>query len=487
MVELLPKEVVRRFPSLHMFFAWALVFVGRLDEAEQIAREIGASNGSEERDPAPVRRAEIASIRSRIAAYRGDHDATIAYATEALRDGSPGMERVRADCLLSLGFAHRAKGMLDEACNDFGLATTLGWTTGFVHAALWGSRYQALTFITRGNLRDAEALIESNMERARETGMDHGPTRAALLVTRGELRYERNDLAGARRDLEDALVLAREVADAKILMNVLVAMARLQFAEGDTSGAIDTAHRATKVFDGTAERALEAWLSLRTGDLATVRRWADAYVALVGEQPDLCSGEAEQLMLSRAMLALGDPGRADAFMRRLLAQAEESGRFAIALSLRIQLAQAADALDDPDAVTAHVREAVDIAMRERYVRSIVDEGPAYLRLLRRAMRHEESRERRRYAASVLAAAEMTGEDEPASQKGSLAEPLTPRQQEVLRLMIEGRSNREIADALYVAEGTVKAHVNQIFGKLMVRNRREAVRAALQLGIGAEPA
>jgi ATP/maltotriose-dependent transcriptional regulator MalT len=47
-------------------------------------------------------------------------------------------------------------------------------------------------------------------------------------------------------------------------------------------------------------------------------------------------------------------------------------------------------------------------------------------------------------------------------------------------MIIGRSNREIADELFVAEGTIKAHVHQIYGKLMVRNRAEAIRAAHEL-------
>lgn len=60
--------------------------------------------------------------------------------------------------------------------------------------------------------------------------------------------------------------------------------------------------------------------------------------------------------------------------------------------------------------------------------------------------------------------------------------LTGRETEVLRLMAEGRSNRRIAEALHISEGTVKSHVNRILGKLSASSRTEAVNIALRRGI-----
>ncbi len=72
-------------------------------------------------------------------------------------------------------------------------------------------------------------------------------------------------------------------------------------------------------------------------------------------------------------------------------------------------------------------------------------------------------------------------DSAAAEAGkTLAEPLTSRQLEILLLLAEGQSNREIATQLYIAEGTVKAHMHQLFGKLMARNRTEAVANAREL-------
>lgn len=61
------------------------------------------------------------------------------------------------------------------------------------------------------------------------------------------------------------------------------------------------------------------------------------------------------------------------------------------------------------------------------------------------------------------------------------EALTEREQEILRLIARGYSNREIAAALYISENTVKTHISNLFAKLDVRDRTEAVTKALRLG------
>ncbi len=62
------------------------------------------------------------------------------------------------------------------------------------------------------------------------------------------------------------------------------------------------------------------------------------------------------------------------------------------------------------------------------------------------------------------------------------QPLTPRERDVLRLMVAGKSNQEIALALFIAEGTVKVHVNSILDKMNVNDRTQAVTAALRRGL-----
>jgi DNA-binding NarL/FixJ family response regulator len=87
----------------------------------------------------------------------------------------------------------------------------------------------------------------------------------------------------------------------------------------------------------------------------------------------------------------------------------------------------------------------------------------------------------RATGMTAAAGPLPGSDGPAGDGG-----LTPREADVLRLIAAGRSNREIARALFVTEATVKTHVNRIFAKTGSRDRIQAVRYALEHGYALAP-
>jgi len=81
--------------------------------------------------------------------------------------------------------------------------------------------------------------------------------------------------------------------------------------------------------------------------------------------------------------------------------------------------------------------------------------------------------------------ENLGSEEPTIRKKAqqpLAEPLSERETEVLDLIASGLTNREIADRLFIAVGTVKRHINNIYGKLEVHHRAEAIARARKLGL-----
>jgi LuxR family maltose regulon positive regulatory protein len=148
---------------------------------------------------------------------------------------------------------------------------------------------------------------------------------------------------------------------------------------------------------------------------------------------------------------------------------------------------------DVTGAIAVLERALALAAPEGYVRAFADEGvpmatllrdvglgapqPAaqYARRLLEAFPPDE-------AASAAPAAGQRHADTPASTIQHLAEPLTERELEVLRLLAAGRSNQMIAEELIVAVGTVKRHVNSILGKLQAQSRLEAVARARDLGL-----
>ena len=86
------------------------------------------------------------------------------------------------------------------------------------------------------------------------------------------------------------------------------------------------------------------------------------------------------------------------------------------------------------------------------------------------------------AAKVVARFARMADDEPVSRPQPLVVPLSDRELEVLRLLAEGASNREIAAALFLAEGTVKNHVTNVLAKLGARDRTQAALRGRALGL-----
>jgi DNA-binding NarL/FixJ family response regulator len=84
------------------------------------------------------------------------------------------------------------------------------------------------------------------------------------------------------------------------------------------------------------------------------------------------------------------------------------------------------------------------------------------------------------------AAAIAAAFDPASPESGAADGLTPRQSEVLRLLIDGQSNKQIGRELGLSESTVKSHLASIYERLGVASRTQAVVAAARLGMRLGP-
>jgi LuxR family maltose regulon positive regulatory protein len=118
------------------------------------------------------------------------------------------------------------------------------------------------------------------------------------------------------------------------------------------------------------------------------------------------------------------------------------------------------------------------------VRVFLDEGQPMKMLLAQWLTQNNTSLLMNYASHLLIQfdAEPHGDTVATSLRQTLAEPLSPRELEVLHLVALGKTNQEIAEELVVARGTIKAHAASIYRKLNVTNRTEAVARARQLSI-----
>jgi LuxR family maltose regulon positive regulatory protein len=203
--------------------------------------------------------------------------------------------------------------------------------------------------------------------------------------------------------------------------------------------------------------------------------------------------EFEHITLARVLLARYKSDREERYiheamelLERLLIAAEEGGRMGSVIEILVLQALAHEAQGDSSTALVPLERALSLAEPEGYVRVFVDEGRPMAQLLSEAAAHGIMPDYTGRLLAAFEAEEQKSADEshvaPAPPAQSLIEPLSQRELEVLRLIARGLSNREISERLFLALITVKGHNRNIFRKLQVRRRTEAVALARELGL-----
>jgi LuxR family maltose regulon positive regulatory protein len=210
--------------------------------------------------------------------------------------------------------------------------------------------------------------------------------------------------------------------------------------------------------------------------------------------------EFDHITLARVLLACYQSDRSNGsisavmeLLERLLKAAEADKRKGSAIEILGLQALAYHAQGDLTAALLSLQRALALAEPEGYLRIFLDEGEP-MRLLLQRMKAEGGR-MNEYAGKLLAAFGQPGMADdfhplaftPARRAGAsvpqpLIEPLSERELEILKLIAQGLSNREIGGRLFLALDTVKGHNRRLFDKLQVNSRTEAIARARELDL-----
>jgi LuxR family maltose regulon positive regulatory protein len=301
-----------------------------------------------------------------------------------------------------------------------------------------------------------------------------------------ELQLEKNDLDAATQRLQRSDELGTHTDLRETPNRSFIARARLRQAEGDLDGALGLLDEAERLHvrgvvpETRPVAALKARGWVAQGRLAEALDWAGRQGLSV--EDDLhYAREFEHITLARVLIARhkseGDDRTLHEVCRlleRLLEAAAKGGRTRAVIEILVLQAVAQQALGDIAAGLVRLGRALALAEPEGYVRIFVDEGVPMRDLLRHGVAKGIGGA---YARRLLSASDERAQSTagPAGfTVAGLAEPLTPREVEILRLIAAGMRNQEIADRLVISLSTVKRHIANTYGKLGVNHRTEAV-------------
>jgi len=498
----LPVALVQSEPRLGIAYAHALVFTSHQGRAEAQLQDV------EQRLPPDSSSEEVRGIRGWIVLLRaiaalalGDLDRAVALATEAYSVLPEREVEGRAHAQLAPAYAFRVSGDVTPASERVVMAVAKQMERlGFPTLARVGESLLARLYMCQGRLRRAAAAF-SQAEQIAGPHVLHGAP--MYCFGRGELLRQWNELDRAETLLQQGMasVSALNFVDAWVAVQGYVSLARVRQARGDSRGAMAVLdaftvlarqrEMAPQVLAHAGATRAQLWL-MQGNDVAA-SHWA-ATSGLTPDDPVSYLREAEYCTLAR-VLVVKKRRAALALLDRLLHDAESHGRMGSAIEILALTSLAWHAFGDPTRAFSALARALALGESEGYVRVFVDEGSPMASLLRRARVRGIAPE---YGARLLGVLEDRAVDpDPAAPRpvftssssavspatsGLLAEALTRREHEVLRLMSLGASNHEIARRLTISTGTVKQHVLHIFGKFGVRSRTQAVLKARTLNL-----
>jgi len=474
-LESLPKAVLDTRPSLWVRYASLLLVNGQTTGVEEKLQAAEAAlQGSEPDDMTRDLVGQIAADRATLALTQYEAETMLAQSRRALEYLHPDNLAVRATAHWTLGVAYFLQGDRARARRAYTETIALSQAAGESFTTI-------LATLGLGNIQEADNQLSLAAETYRRVlqllGDQPLPLASEAHLALARICYEWNDLEAALAHGRQSLQLARQfdrAIDRFVLCEVL--LARLQLAQGDVAGAAallaeaGQSARQHNFVDRLPEvAAAQVLLLLGQGNLA-----AAAHLAQMHELP---------ISQARVHLAQGDPSAALAMLSSWREQVEARGWQDERLKVMVLQAVALRAHGEQDQAVHLLCDALSLAEPGGFIRLFVDEGRPMAHLLSEAAAIGLMPDYIGKLLSVCEAEQQKSENNsypPPAQP--LIEPLSQRELEVLHLMAQGLSNQEMSERLFLALSTVKGHNRNIFGKLQVQRRTEAVARARELGL-----
>lgn len=466
----LPESALRANPDLAGYKAWLLYMRGQSAEAETyaaLARADGHRNGT-------PHLGKLLAFQAFLALNWSEPREAIPLAEQALQHLGDPPSFFHTYVLCMMGQAQELTYDRRTAMITLRRAMALARQLGNHLMAMDALGHLSLVLAAQGQLREAILLCRNAVDEHVDSEDHPLPIAGLVLAPLGALQYSADELPSARRSLVTGINLCDQLGMAYFKVVGKCALAKLQHTSGESNDAWSTLAAAREVSDHPESPRRQrlvavatAELQLREGNVEAAARTLDDARALVGQPL-----EEESMLQARLLLAQRNPSAAWKILSALEESALRQRSDGSLVAIHVLQALAKRSLNQPTGAQEHLVSAVSLAATAGYRRVFLDEG-ANLKPMLEQVRHVAPA----FVATLL---EPPMPDQGTRPAGPLVEPLSKVEFEILSLLDKGMTNQEIADRLAMTVGTTKWRMNQIFGKLQVRNRIEALARARQL-------
>jgi ATP/maltotriose-dependent transcriptional regulator MalT len=492
----LPEACVDRYPVIRIQYAFALSFYHRYQDYEaQIYRlqlllqNLEAQTHHDARGIDELRCAVELQVAMSVA-LRDDGMRGGELAAAWLARWPEASLRRKGVMGNVLSYGHKARGHIDGGLEM--IAQTRRWleqSEGY-YALSWTAYLEAVLHLKRGSYFDSRLACTRGLELVERKLHGHPGQTSLLRALLAGIAYEFDEIEQALGHLELAQTSVNEYAHVDAVIVAYLTQARIQHLRHDESGAL------AMLREGQALGEQRGWrrvsLSLAAEECRSLARAGHHEEArLVATRFDFHelparSGAAplhadNALRAASRYLVKQSPR---VVVEALDAAIENSQRRELAhRTVELLVLRALAEKEDGDWVSAlaDMRRALTLAAPRNYIRVFLDESRELGALIDRL----DMEQLRGSEAAPLARRLRRAMCTPGDQGGApigMGEELTKRELSILKRLETGLSNKEIAEAIFVSEGTIKWHLHNVYGKLNVKNRPGAMARARALGL-----